>query len=500
MKLLPRCTTRHTTAPSLYALICAAVVGLLGLLAGPRSMASTHPAAQDFAWSATATPPAGSSIARLALPIEALLRMQSSSASDLRVFNAQGAVVPYALLESAGSYQPTPASYTPHYPAHAVYATRSDGVVHPGEVYVHVDGTGAGQSASVRAAVRWDSSGTNQAAAQPMSMVLVDTRKASHSVTALQLDAHLPSNRLVHIQLATSSDLKTWVDVPVAGPVFRFDGPDAPSNSALELAAPLALQGRYLRLSWDEGLSGVAVRGVLGRLVTPTAAAATIRAQLPTGTQEGKALVWQLGFGTPIVAVHVQAMQDNTLLPLRIAGRMDASQPWRTLASTVVYRLGGASGGRHNSAVAIVPATLRWLRLDPGSEIALAANGLQVSLELRPVELAFVASGPGPYTVAVGREQTANAAVDANALRSAWSGSDNASALSNLPWTALSHVQVKPDHASGLAATGWLSGISARSAGLWAVLVLGVLVLAAVAYALLRQFRFEGTASIKDDA
>lgn len=498
MKLLLRCTTQHTTAPGLCALICAAVVGLLGLLAGPRSMASTHPAAQDFAWSATVTPPAGSSVARVALPIEALLRMQSPSASDIRVFNAQGAVVPYALLESAGSYQPTPASYTPHYPAHAVYATRRDSVARPGEVYLRVDGTGAGQSASVRAAVRWDSSGTSQAGAQPMPMVLVDTRKASHSVTALQLDAHLPSNNLVYMQLATSADLKTWVDVPVAGPVFRFDGPDAPSNSTLELAAPLALQGRYLRLSWD-GSSGVTLRGVLGRLVTPTAAAATIRAQLPTGTQEGKALVWQLGFGTPIVAVHVQAMQDNTLLPLRIAGRMDASQPWRTLASTVVYRLDGDSGGRHNSAVAIVPVTLRWLRLDPGSEIALAANGLQVSLELRPVELAFVASGPGPYTVAVGREQTANAAVDANALRSAWGGSDNASALSNLPWAALSHVQVKPDHASGLAATGWLSGISARSAGLWAVLVLGVLVLAAVAYALLRQFRSEGTASIKDD-
>lgn len=470
----------------MLALACAGTLCMLGT-ADVRAGAGDSPTPADFAWRATATPPAGSSVVRVALPVQALLRMQSAQASDVRVFNAQGTVVPYALLGAADISHP-PVVTTPAYPAHAVYAAEGGSTAGAGAVQVHVEG---GEGSSGSAWVRWDGKAPARTGAQPLQAVLIDTRKATHTVAALELQADLPHNALVHMALATSTDLQHWTEVPVAGPVCQFDGAYAPANHILELSTPVALQGRYLRLSWD-GQTGVVVRAVQGRVAPSVAAPALLRADLPAAVSDGQALTWQLGFATPVVALHVQAMQDNTLLPVRVAGRMDASQPWSPLASGVVYRLDAVGAGRRNAPIALGHASVRWLRLEPAQGMALPAGGLQVAVDLAPVELAFLASGPGPYTVAVGRAQTPAAAVERGMLSAALGlagQGQEPSAWAALPHAVLAQEPLREGDAGPQARSGWLASVNTRSAALWAVLVAGVLVLAGVAYSLLRQLQ-----------
>lgn len=127
--------------------------------------------------------------------------------------------------------------------------------------------------------------------------------------------------------------------------------------------------------------------------------------------------------------------------------------------------------------------SLRQLRLEPGSGLPLPAAELQVSVELAPVQLAFVASGSGPFVVAAGRSGTAPVAVDAATLASA-----SATPLQALPLTAVRQLRADLPGAPQLWAASLLpAGVSLRSAMLWAVLLLGVGALAGVAYALLRQ-------------
>ncbi len=451
--------------------------------------AADAPQAAEFAWRGTLNLPAGASLARVDVPVQALLRMQSSTASDVRVFNAAGGVVPFALLGGIALSSATPVAHTVGYKAFPLFAgtnaptANTSGKAQRGTVSVRVD-TG-GQQGS--AWVRWDdatrSASATDSNAQPLQAALFDMRKETQAVDALELSLSLPHNALVPVTVATSADLKEWTTVPTNGPLFQFDGTDAPANSTLELGQPLALQGRYLRLTW-EGQSDVKLQSLTGRVASGPSLIKRLRAPLPPATLEGNnGLNWSLPFATPIAAVHVQAAHNNTLAPIRIMGRNEPSLPWRLLATSVVYRLDTVGQGSGNPPTPLHGASLRALRVEASQGMVLPDGGLQASVEFAPLQVAFLASGAGPFTLAVGRAQTATAAVDASLL-----GSVAPAQLGELPLATIGAAQEQPDGALAGAAPSWLpAGTSMRSVLLWAVLGVGVLALGGVAYSLLRQ-------------
>lgn len=176
-------------------------------------------------------------------------------------------------------------------------------------------------------------------------------------------------------------------------------------------------------------------------------------------------------------------MHDNTLVPVRIQSRADAAQPWRTLASTVVYRLDTLGQGSSNPPTPLHGASVRALRVEASQGAALPSGGLQATVEFAPLQLAFLASGAGPFTLAVGRTSTTAASVDASLLSSI-----APNRLNTLPLATVARVEESPDVVLAGAAPDWLpAGTSLRSVLLWLVLGLGVLVLAAVAFSLMRQ-------------
>jgi hypothetical protein len=411
--------------------------------------------------------------------------MQSSTAQDVRVFNASGAVVPFALLAGAYLSRAAPVAHTPAYKAYPLFAASAAVKPARGAVSVQVERDGQHGSAWVR----WDDASPQASAAdssaQPLEAALFDLRSEQQAVDALELALELPHNALVPITVATSTNLKDWTAVATTGPLFQFDGVDAPAHTTLELRQPLSLQGRYLRLAWP-GQAGVHVRSVTGRVATTQQSPQRLRAALPAGTPDAAGgLNWTLPFATPIAALHVQAVQNNTLVPVRILGRNAAAQPWRALASSVVYRIDTPAPGSGNPPTALHGASLQALRVEAARGMALPEGGLQASVEFAPLQLAFLASGAGPYTLAVGRAQTAGAAVDASVL-----GSATPDKLAELPLAGVVDVQtqVPPSGSLDRMASRWLpDGVPLRSALLWVVLGVGVLVLGGVAYSLLRQ-------------
>ena len=104
------------------------------------------PAPSDFAWRAPLQLPAGAGMARVTLPGDALVRLQSSDARDLRVFNAAGEPVAFALM-------PTPkppaaaAATTGSYAALPLYSPASGMQQPKGSTQVRIEEPG-GQRAS----------------------------------------------------------------------------------------------------------------------------------------------------------------------------------------------------------------------------------------------------------------------------------------------------------------------------------------------------------------
>ncbi len=473
-----------------------AACAILVAMGVAQVQAADTPQAKDFTWRAKLTLPEGASLARVDVPVQALLGMRSSAANDVRVFNAAGAVVPFALLGGADLKRTPPMAQTNSYKAYPLFSTSADRKPARGAVAVQLDTGEQTSNSTSNVWVRWDrtdmrtSAADAAASAQPLQAALFDLRAEKQNLAALELVLDMPRNALVPILVATSSDLKDWTPVATKGPLFQFDGTDAPANTTLDLVQPLPVQGRYLRLSWP-GQSGVKLRALTGTVAASQTGAAPLRAALPPGTADGtSALHWHLPFATPITALHLQAVQNNSLVPVRILGRGEASQPWRTLASSVVYRLDGVGQGSSNPATALHGASLRSLRVEAGKGMALPDGGLQATVEFAPVQVAFLASGGGPFTLAVGRAQTATAAVDASLL-----GSVTPAKLAELPLATLSDIVSQTQARDGLdrAASRWLpDGVSLRSVLLWAVLGVGGLALGGVAYSLMRQMAAKG--------
>lgn len=433
----------------------------------------------SFAWRATLDTANQAGLVRVPLPAEALARLQTRDTADLRVFDAQGRPVVFAFTTSPrpdhAPRQETSAFRT--LPLHAAAAgTRAP----KGALQMRVQQNGQQQSVWVQLG------GNGTAAAAPatrrLPAALFDTRALKDPVTGFAVRADLPANVPVRITLATSADLANWTPVSVRGLLYRFEGENAPANDRLELAAPLQLKDRFLRLEWS-GTEGVKVEAISGLLAGTEPQRAQPALALPAPFADGNAAVeWQLGFATTIARLDLTTSRDNTVLPVRILGRNQPSEPWRLLGRTLVYRLGAAGQESTSTPLALGHPSVRWLRVEATHGQQLAGVPLAARILFEPVEVVFPAGSAGPYQLVLGRSGTPPAALPIGMLAAATTLKVDA-----LPAGRIASVQADPGPATGWW-TPWLPrGVDTKTAGLWAVLLAGVLLLGGVAWSLLRQ-------------
>lgn len=455
-----------------------ATLGVLAFAcAGAARAQSLQPG--DFTWRAPLQASAGAALVRVELPPQALLHLQTGDLRDLRVFNAAGEPVPFALLAPPAAAAAPPRARTASAAALPLYGAADRAPPAQGSTEVRI-ADGAGQRSVW---VRMD--GSELPGAPRLDAVLIDTRAQGQALDAIEIQGTLPANVPVHIRVASSADLAQWTTLPVRGRLYRFEGTGAPSNMTLEFERPVVLEGRFLRLDWS-GQAGVAVTGVTGLLAPGAAAPARVRAPLPAGRVADRGgLEIATGFATPMAGLVLETPVPNTLWPVRVLVRNEASLPWRQVGNTVVYRL--ANGGRDatNPALALPGVGARWLRLESSNGADLTQARLQAGAEFAPVRLVFVASGQGPFELAVGRAAAPAAALPLATI----AGTLGSGTLDDLP---LATVGAPVVHAARPAAWALLwpgADPPGPTTVLWTVLVAGVLVLAGVAWSLLRQLK-----------
>ena len=419
-------------------------------------------------------------MAKAEVPAQALLRLQSSDARDLRVFNAAGEAVPFALMEPVRAAPAPPPERTAGFAALPLFSASRAARPTAGATEVRIGNPGGDRSIWVRM------DGTDVPGAPRLDSVLFATKDEKRVLSGIEVQATLPANTPVRISVSSSADLAQWSSVPVRGRLYRFDGAGAPTNMNLEFERPVLLEGRYLRLDWS-GQEGVVVTAVTGLIAPPAQAAARVRGELPAPQAAGSGAVEiATGFATPLAGLALSTPRHNALLPVRILGRSEPSQPWRLLGQTVVYRLGLADSEATNPPVALHGVSARWLRIESTSGTDLATAQLKAVAEFQPVRLVFVASGAGPFELAAGRASTASAALPLPTL----SGALGTRKVGDLPAATVGTPVVQAAGETGPLARLWPGGQGpGKTTVLWAVLLFGVLLLAAVAWSLLRQLK-----------
>ena len=479
------------------------------LLALPAARAADPSQLESYALRLPLAVVPDAAVQRLPLPPQVLVALQNADYRDLRIFNAAGQPVPLAL--AAASLAPTPERQqwplVPHPilgPEAAQTTAGLDGLS------LRIEEQQGRRVVQVQAAPgTLGAASSAPAAAQQVLGTLFDTRAVTAPAVSLALDAVLPPGQPVRLQLAQSRDLQHWQ--PLAQTVV-YRAPDAAEGAAQLGSSVLELPGtplkdQYLRLSWSPVQGGSAVPvDVRGATLTTSALGAAPerpRAELqPVAFTDAHTLRFTLPFATPVAALDIRPHGLNELVPVRVLGRSDvnanAQQAWQPLARAVVYQLQSAPAPQRSAAIPLDGRSWRQLRVEADARTAGFSAAPTVALEFEPVQLVFVASGSGPFTLAAGLapgDGALNAYLPLPSLVPGYQPrQEDSLPLARLAADAAPEsVQPSPPAPTTVQAGAASEGTPTRTLVLWGVLLAGVLLLGGMAWALVRNTR--GSAS-----
>ncbi|MDO9387437.1 MAG: DUF3999 family protein [Thiobacillus sp.] len=450
--------------------IIAHLAGALLLTNTAAALAVEKP--EDFAIRFSVETIPNASLQRLALPREALAALQTANAADVRLFNGKGQSVPIAPIPQRNESIALAPREWPIYPVMATHPQQN-----LGNLSLRIEKTADRSVVHVI-----EGANAEPAAATRQIATLVDTRPIKGPLAELTVDAELAPGEPVALTVSASKDLKNWRTLAQDVPVFRF-GADGPGSLQVPLPG-VHLEEEYLRISWPPG-AAFSLRGVR---ITPAASAARARLlAVPLAAKpDGKGLVIALPFATPLQALDIRPADANTLVPVRLSGRSVRGEPWRALATGVAYRLHADGGESFGPPLELNGATVRELRIEPATGDFVFASTPRVTALLLPQEWVFVASGPPPFILAVGR---AGAETTRLPLASLIPG-HTAGAEDKLPAARVNLASITRQPPAKLSRISQALGASStRSLVLWAVLIGGVLVLGGVAWAVMRQMK-----------
>lgn len=440
---------------------------------------AAEPTAAQFTVRAEVTAPAAAPFARVRVPAELFRYAQSPDLSDLRVFNAAGESLPFALTAAADQTPAETATPLAVYPIHetehraALAGSRMEIRQHGGVTAVVVDGKLAAPTAATRVAA-----------------YLIDARQIKSSAIALELDAEFDAARLVPVTVEASRDLKVWRTLARAEPVFRLTSGDTgvQSRTRVALSGSGSLEGHFLRLTWAES-SAFNLKAAMLKTVADGATRPDIEIALdPPTAGEGNGFEWLVPTRARVARVSLRLAQSNALVPVSVFGRRRVGEPWVVVGRGVAYRLSQGDAQSTSPALAIAPGAYQSLRVVPDRGSAfLGATPPVLTLHFAPRDVVFLARGASgkaadePFLLAAGNAQARNAALPLTTLMPGYTPN----AERALPPLAVGKIHVD----QALAAhpeTVWL-GIELRTLALWAVLVAAVLILSLFALSLVRK-------------
>jgi len=342
---------------------------------------------------------------------------------------------------------------------------------------------------------------------------ILDASAVRGAMAQLRLEFGPGRNGLFDYTLQASEDLQRWRTVPVGGPLARLQ---AGGTQIERLAVDLqGLRARYLRLRFR---TPAAVPPLQAAHVDSVQRAEQVPALqwsdaiAPTHCAE-QACDYELPANTPVDSLRIRLSQPNTLAPVTVAGLRPASmpaydahrnplyllrhkrerstatpQPQHWLAGTVAYRLSAAASPEELTApdLPLGGGVYAGLRLSWQVPVQrLGADPPTVALGTYPRTLVFLAQGRGPFRLAWSASGPSGVLPLPTLVPAYKAGQVIAADEARLE---LPPGAAAPAGAPAIRAAQGSEG-QARPLWLWATLGLVLLLLAGMAWSLLRSLR-----------
>jgi Protein of unknown function (DUF3999) len=429
------------------------------ILGWPAAGADLTP--QDFAYGMMVQVSQDAAAYRVPLPVAVYQTAVRHDLGDLRVYNAQGEIVPYSLERpdartSVGQPTRLPLFHLKDNSAAALDAVRI--TVESGKSAVNVQ--------------------TPAAAAAGSSSYLADGRGISGRIAALLVewpeDAAEFAGRL---KVEAGDSLAQWRTIATSAPLANLH---AEGEHLVEHRLEFApTEAKFWRLSWVGAEAPFALTGILAEPARETVDAARASLMVPGRALQGSAREYEFDLAArpPVDRVNIELPQANTTVGVDLLSRSDRKVPWQPVVHVGLYRLKSEGAELRNGPIHIVQNSDRyWLvRVDArGSGLGTGVPRLSVGWVSQNV--VFLARGSGPFMLAYG---SAAATPADSQLESIPKSVTIAAATAGAAMELGGRSRLAPEPP----AVPWKKGV------LWAVLVLGAGVLGWMALRLSKEMR-----------
>ena len=423
-------------------------------------------------------------VVQLRLPPAVYLNARSATLDDLRIFDAAGTTLPFALLQPAAQSQASrrqlPVKIFP------VGLAPGDTRDFRNDVEVKTSADGSVTSISMHHVA------SDKAMPEATGALVLDIGSARVPIDALVFT--LPdglSNYQAQVELEVSDDLRMWETAGYASLSWLANSNrDTLSNNRMEFGARAF---RYARLSWRQGkpLQFAAIVAE-SQVSTELAAAQDSISLKPQAGRFGNDIAYNTALALPVNSLSLRFAGQNVVMPALVGQYVElpnaqgaSGTRWefspRMQATFFQINQDGKQRSSGDLAVDQVHAS-NWV-IRPQAAVA---DKPELRLSWTPATLVFLGSGAPPYTLRVGREHAKPMQRDVALVAPGFSAAELQGLEQAVPGTlqasAMHDTSASDAQAAGHAARG-------RMLALWGVLLLGVGVLGFMAWKLVAQMK-----------
>lgn len=458
----------HKQAAKSLSLLVASLLCLPYASADEVVQAPLKPA--DFAYAVPLQFEGQDALYRTILPLSVYQHSVRNDLGDLRVFNAQGEVVPHMLQLDE--------------PAKNIGVEKSELVIFPlqGPANSGLDQLSVSIKPNMSGMLINIASPRKPPASSILSGYLIDASALTQAIQALDFEwKQGPDNFITSLYVESSDDLQHWTTVTRNAPIanMQFAG-----HSLVQKRIELpALHTQYLRVSWPSSQSPLQLTSIHAEV-----SAATIETPLTWINKQASAVTdkpgdytFDLGAQLPLQRIRIALPQMNTLVQAALFSRASNDQPWQAAGNAMLYKLNHAGQELNNPDININSNHRYWL-LRVAQQSGGLGNGLpEIQAGWRAHQLQFVARGSAPFQLAYGSREVKPAVFQMqNLLKPAY------------PEDA--DIEIPSAHTGAQITLGGEARVLAPAAPLpwkkwllWTILVSAVLMLGMMAYRLLKQ-------------
>jgi hypothetical protein len=365
-------------------------------LAASVSAGAAEQRPDDFAYAMPIKTAGAGTAYRITVPVEVFTKVVQEDLRDIRVFNANGTVVPYELRAAS----PEPAA-TRQGPSLPLYALHGDARATLNGVRVTIHSAGAAV----------DLQPASPANPQVVTSYVLDARELAQALSGLQLhwaqDAPEFSGSL---RIESSDDLASWHRVRSDAPVVHLVTPSATLiQNLLEFPDTKA---SFWRLTWvgkpaPFELTSATARMAAQQPVLPRSGTAATGDPVTSKEDE---LSFDLGARLPVTEVNLLLPESNSVRRIELFSRASPTDSWHRVIVGDFYRVANSASEHANAPMRIALNPDRyWLarQIQPASAI----GHLQLQVAWDAMEVVFLAQGPGPYLLAYGNGSAPSSSV-----------------------------------------------------------------------------------------